>query len=80
MSWVVAAGLHAMFVRQQAPLFVAVTNSESLLALNELIEADKITPVIDRTYPLGDTARAFAYLDEGHARGKVVIAVDSSES
>jgi hypothetical protein len=34
--------------------------------------------VIDRTHPLSDTAQAFAYLDEGHARGKVVIAVPAS--
>jgi NADPH:quinone reductase-like Zn-dependent oxidoreductase len=64
-----------LHVRQQAALFVAVTNSESLLALNEFIEAGTVTPVIDRTYPLGETAQAFAYLDEGHARAKVVITV-----
>ena len=52
MGWVIAAALAAMFVRQQAAPFVAATNSESLLALNELIEAGKVTPVIDRTYPL----------------------------
>lgn len=75
MGWVVTVGLAAMFVRQQGAPFVAVTNSENLLALNGLIEADKVTPIVDRTYPLGETAQAFAYLDEGHARGKVVIAV-----
>ena len=74
MGWVIAAALQSTFVRQQAPLFVAATNSESLLALNDLIEAGKVTPVVDRTYPLGETSQAFAYLDEGHARGKVVIA------
>lgn len=76
MGWVIAAALQGMFVRQQAAVFMAITNSESLLALKELIEADKVTPVIDRTYPLGETAKAFEYLDEGHARGKVVIAVE----
>ena len=75
MGWIIAAALTAVFVRQQAAPFVAPTNSESLLALNELIDAGKVTPVIDRTYPLGETAAAFAYLDEGHARGKVVIAI-----
>lgn len=80
MGWVIAAGISAMFVRQQGAPFMSATNTETLLALNELMEAGKVTPVIDRTYPLCDTARAFAYLDEGHARGKVVITVGASGS
>jgi len=78
MGWIIAASLAGMFVRRQVSPFVAATNSESLLALNELIESGKVAPVIDRTYRLSDTAHAFAYLDEGHARGKVVIAVEES--
>jgi NADPH:quinone reductase-like Zn-dependent oxidoreductase len=74
MGWVIAAALAAVFVRRQAPLFVAVTDSGTLDALNEFIEAGTVTPVIDRAYRLDETAQAFAYLDEGHARGKVVIA------
>jgi len=80
MGWVIAAALSSMLVRQVGPVFVARTNTESLLALGELIEAGKVTPVVDRTYPLHDTASAFAYLDGGHARGKVVIAVEASGS
>jgi NADPH:quinone reductase-like Zn-dependent oxidoreductase len=79
MGWVMAAALQSVFVRQQGAIFVAATNTETLLALKELIEAGKVMPVIDRTYPLSDTAEAFAYLDEGHARGKVVISVEGSE-
>jgi NADPH:quinone reductase-like Zn-dependent oxidoreductase len=75
MRWVIAASLAGIFVRQQVAPFVAATNNESLLALKDLIEAGRVTPVIDRTYPLGETADAFRYLDLGHARGKVVIAV-----
>jgi NADPH:quinone reductase-like Zn-dependent oxidoreductase len=75
MSWVIAAYLEGIFVRRQAAPFVAATTSESLLALKDLIEAGRVTPVIDRTFQLGETAEAFAYLNEGHARGKVVIAV-----
>jgi NADPH:quinone reductase-like Zn-dependent oxidoreductase len=75
MGWIIAASLAAMLVRQQAAPVVAVTNSASLLALNEFIKTGDVTPVIDRTYPLGETAGAFAYLDEGHARGKVVITI-----
>ncbi len=43
--------------------------------MKELIEAGKVTPVIDRTYPLSETAEAIRYLEEGHARGKIVITV-----
>jgi NADPH:quinone reductase-like Zn-dependent oxidoreductase len=43
--------------------------------LGELVEAGKVVPVIDRTYPLSDTAEAIGYLEQGHARGKVVITI-----
>ncbi len=74
-GWIIAAALTAVFVRQQGSPFVASTTAEELIALNELIETGKVIPVIDRTYPLSDTPAAFGYLDEGHARGKVIIAV-----
>ncbi|MBA7578621.1 hypothetical protein ES708_20486 [subsurface metagenome] len=48
---------------------------EDLVFLKELLEAGKIVPVIDRCYPLSETAEAFRYLEEGHAQGKVVITV-----
>jgi NADPH:quinone reductase-like Zn-dependent oxidoreductase len=47
-----------------------------MIALKELIETGKVTPVIDRTYPLSETTAAVRYLEEGHAQGKVVITVD----
>ena len=50
-------------------------NSESLDFLKGLLETGKIRPVIDRCYPLGDTANAIRYLETGHARGKVVVEV-----
>jgi NADPH:quinone reductase-like Zn-dependent oxidoreductase len=43
--------------------------------LAELVEAGKVTPVIDRTYPLSDLPEALRYLETGHARGKLVITV-----
>jgi NADPH:quinone reductase-like Zn-dependent oxidoreductase len=46
-----------------------------MLVLKELIESGKVTPVIDRTYPLSEVPEAIRYLEEGHARGKVVISV-----
>lgn len=78
MGWIIAAAISSMFVKQIGPVFVAKTNTESLLALGELIEAGKVKPMVDQTYPLSDTGKAFAYLDQGHARGKVVISVDAS--
>jgi NADPH:quinone reductase-like Zn-dependent oxidoreductase len=45
------------------------------LFLSELIEAGKVTPIIDRTYPLREVPEAIQYLRDGHARGKVVITV-----
>jgi NADPH:quinone reductase-like Zn-dependent oxidoreductase len=53
--------------------FVAKSNQEDLVVLKELMEAGKIVPVIDRRYPLGETAQAMRYLIEGGARGKIVI-------
>ena len=48
---------------------------EDMLVLKELIESGKVTPVIDRSYPLAEVPEAIRYLEEGHARGKVVITV-----
>ena len=45
-------------------------NKEDLQYLKELIEAGKVTPVIDRTYPLREVPEAIRYLEEGHARGR----------
>jgi len=50
-------------------------NKEDLVSVKELLESGKITPVIDRTYPLSEIPEAIRYLEEGHAKGKVVIAV-----
>jgi NADPH:quinone reductase-like Zn-dependent oxidoreductase len=49
--------------------------SENLLALKELIEAGKVTPAIDRTYPLSEASEAIAEVGKGHARGKLAITV-----
>jgi NADPH:quinone reductase-like Zn-dependent oxidoreductase len=63
------------FVGQKLGTFVAKENHEDLIVLGDLVEAGKVTPVIDRTYSLSETPEAIRYLEEGHARGKVVIAV-----
>jgi NADPH:quinone reductase-like Zn-dependent oxidoreductase len=62
-------------VSQRLASFEAKRSGKDLDILRELIEADHVSPVIDRTYPLSDAAEAIRYLEEGHARGKVIIAV-----
>ncbi len=54
---------------------LAHTNQQDLAFLTELLEAGKLVPVIDRQYKLSETVKAMQYLEEGHARGKIVIAV-----
>src|SRR5215211_2953164 len=63
------------FVSQKLGTFVNKENYEDLLVLKELIESGKVTPVIDRTYPLAEVPEAIRYLEGGHAKGKVVITV-----
>jgi NADPH:quinone reductase-like Zn-dependent oxidoreductase len=63
------------FVRQNLRRYLSVPNHEDLVILKELIESGKLTPVIDRTYPLHETSVALGYIEGGHARGKVVIAM-----
>jgi len=55
--------------------FMTVTKKEDLAFMKELLEAGKVVPVIDRRYPLSEVPEAIRYLEEGHARGKVVITV-----
>lgn len=62
-------------VNQNLRPLLATHSDADRLTLKEFIEADKVTPVIDRAYPLRETAEAIRYLEVGHARGKIVIAV-----
>lgn len=63
------------FVRQRLRVFVAREHYEELLVLTELVNTGRLTPVVDRTYPLSEAPEAIRYLEAGHARGKVVISV-----
>jgi NADPH:quinone reductase-like Zn-dependent oxidoreductase len=58
---------------------MAKPNKKDLAFMNDLVQAGKVKPVIDRCYPLDETAEAMRYLDKGHARGKVVITVARSD-
>jgi NADPH:quinone reductase-like Zn-dependent oxidoreductase len=67
--------LAAMRSSQKVVFFLAQPEKADLAALRELLEAGKVTPVIDRRYELSETADALAYMGEGHAQGKIVITV-----
>ena len=66
----------SLFVKQQAKPFVATTKPEDLATLKDLVEAGKLTPLVERTYPLTETPAAVAHVGEGHAQGKTVINVE----
>jgi NADPH:quinone reductase-like Zn-dependent oxidoreductase len=70
-----AALLLSPFVRQRMRVFVVRHNRKDLAVLKELVEAGKIALVIDRRYSLSDVADALRRQGEGHAQGKIVIAV-----
>ncbi len=55
---------------------IAKINQKDLVFVKELLEAGKVVPVIDRRYPLSETSEALQYLEEGHARGKVIITIE----
>jgi NADPH:quinone reductase-like Zn-dependent oxidoreductase len=57
---------------------VAKTDKQDLVFIRELLETGKIVPVIDKSYPLSETAEALRYLEKGHARGKVVITLEQN--
>ena len=61
------------FVSQKLLPFLAKRSQADLAVLKELLETGKVTPVIDRRYPLSEVPEAIRYLEEGHAQGKVVI-------
>ncbi len=69
------AGASSMFVKKQGRPFYSPVRRQDLLDLTELIQADKLHPVIDRTYPLAEVAAAMDYIAGGHASGKTVIKV-----
>ena len=75
LSHIVKVRLAALRSSQKVALFIAKFNKPDLDALRELLEAGKVTPVVDRRYEFSQTADALRYLGEGHAQGKIVITV-----
>src|SRR5213080_4634468 len=76
---ILRADLLSRFVRQKFVRYGTKTDKEDLKLLSDLMQTGKVTPVIDRTYKLSETAEAMRYFEEGHARGKVVITVEQGE-
>ena len=72
----VKAMVLSKFVSQKMGMMLGELNQKDLTALADLMQSGKVTPVIDRTYKLSELPQAIQYLEQGHARGKVVIAVD----
>ncbi len=75
LSGALKAAMLSPFVKQKLVFFVAQLNKDDLELLRTMMEAGRLTPVIDRRYPLAQTPEALTYLRQGHARGKVVIDV-----
>jgi NADPH:quinone reductase-like Zn-dependent oxidoreductase len=75
MGTVIKTAVGSMYERQQLGPAIKFPTKSDLVALTQLIEAKKVTPVIDRTYPVQSAADAVAYVGRGHAKGTVVINV-----
>jgi NADPH:quinone reductase-like Zn-dependent oxidoreductase len=71
----IKALLLSPFMSQKMGMMMAELNKKDLTVLGDLMQSGKVTPVIDKTYPLSQIAEALRYLEQGHARGKVVITV-----
>jgi NADPH:quinone reductase-like Zn-dependent oxidoreductase len=72
----IKAMLVSPFVSQKIGMLLAELNHDDLAFLAELMQSGKVKPVIDRTYKLSEVPEAIKYLEQGHARGKVVIAAE----
>jgi NADPH:quinone reductase-like Zn-dependent oxidoreductase len=70
------AKLLSKFGDQQMGWMLAQPNQKDMTILADLMHSGKVTPVIDRTYKLAELPDAIRYLEEGHARGKVIITMD----
>jgi NADPH:quinone reductase-like Zn-dependent oxidoreductase len=73
LAGLIGALVQSVFVSQKLAVLMARINDQDLTTLGELMATGTVTPVIDRCYRLSEARDAFAYMEEGHARGKVVI-------
>jgi NADPH:quinone reductase-like Zn-dependent oxidoreductase len=75
MGLIIGGALVGRVVRQRIQPFTATPTTERLTALAGLVESGRVHPVIDRTYPLAEAPEAIRYLEQGRARGKIVVTV-----
>jgi NADPH:quinone reductase-like Zn-dependent oxidoreductase len=68
--------LRSRFVSQKFIAYIAEFNKKDMMVLADLMQTGKMTPVIDKNYKFSETSDALRYLEQGHARGKVVITVE----
>lgn len=80
MSGAIKAIFVSPFVKQDMGMMLAHQSADDLRFLGELVDAGKLTPVIDRSYPFAETADAIRYLELGRARGKVVISFEPADA
>src|SRR5438874_8770275 len=73
---IIHALLLSPFINQKMGMMMADANHNDLTLLADMMQSGKLKPVIDRTYKLSEVPEAIRYLEEGHARGKVVITVE----
>lgn len=78
MGYVIKGFLLAPFMAQQEKPLTTTPNDKDLVALTQMIEAGKVTPVIDRAFPFDEIPAALGYAAQGHTRGKVVITVNET--
>ena len=76
MTRVLKALVWSPFLSQKFTLFIAKSRKDDLATLCQLMTTGKVTPVIDKRYQLSGMADALAYVEQGHARGKVVISFE----
>jgi NADPH:quinone reductase-like Zn-dependent oxidoreductase len=68
------------FISQNFVMFIAKRSKEDLTIMHDLMQAGKVTPVIDRRYKLSEVPDAIRYLQQGHARGKIVITLEHNNT
>jgi NADPH:quinone reductase-like Zn-dependent oxidoreductase len=79
LSSMIKALLLSLVVRQKAVMFIAKSSQDDLILLGELVATGKLKPVIGGRYSLSDASDAVRHVEEGHARGKVIVTLDGTD-
>lgn len=75
LPYIIQSFFSSIFNKKQSKPFIAITRSEELLGLKELIENNKISPVIDKVYPFEEITSAFEHLSTRHVKGKIIVKI-----